>query len=154
MKSSRSQGSVHVREAATSEDREFVRVLRNSSSRYWTGDKSEISPEKQREWWEKRAEAGFKLFIFSQHSMDVGYLLLRREDRGGAFLTLAVVDTMRNRGLGSFIYNWAKRNYSSFGYKAVYAQIHTWNVPSIVAALKGGFAISEASGGIVELFSV
>ena len=141
-----------VRVANTLEDCEFVRVLRNSSAKFWTNNQSQISAEEQRHWWDRRERNGYKLFIFDDYEMNVGYLLLRNQGENWGALTLAVVESMRSKGIGTFIYRWAIQNMKSIGFDGLVADIYKTNIASLVSAIKAGFLIdSIGPNGTVRL---
>ncbi len=117
-----------------------------------TEDKSEITAEQQREWWERSSKLprnDFDLAVYWPLSgrLDtevVGYGMLTRRD-GLLYVSLAVDPEYRGRGYGSDIYSATFNGVN----ESVYAAIYENNIASIKAAEKAGFKFLEKRDNMV-----
>lgn len=141
--------------ASTAEDAEFVRVLRNASAKFWTRNQTQVSKEEQINWWETREANGYKVHIFIVGGDRVGYLLTHVEDKQGkrciGAVSLAVVEKMRRKGIGTAIYRWAISNMKELGFTCLVADIYKTNIASLISALKAGFKITSTHFHVVRL---
>ena len=128
------------------EDAEIMRQIRNSG-REWMFDKSLITPEQQRKWWENRDPDKLKAWIIYLPESDnpIGFGMLTNRD-GFWFVTLVVLSQHRNQGFGTLIYQMLVQ-LAPPGW--IWAAIREDNLASIRAAEKAGWLdLSEHTWGV------
>lgn len=132
--------SRQIRLAATPEDAEVVRRIRNAG-RTWFGDDHEITRDEQRRWWATHARSeGFVCVLVGEPP--VGYGMLQRRGDGRRWVALAVDPAERGRGVGTEIYR-VLLGMADDG-EPIYAGIRRDNTPSIAAARRAGYQPDDA----------
>jgi hypothetical protein len=117
---------------------ERLRVLRNVSRTWMTGNTTWISAEQQRRWWESRDPGKLRAYLFAAES-GAGVLSCREDGRW--WVTVMVDPVMRRLGMGTYIYRMLAHAAPTDG---VWAGIRDDNIPSIRAAEKAGYQLQEA----------
>ncbi len=122
---------------------EIVRLIRNSGRQWMTENTNAISSTEQKKWWANRSD-DLKMFVYwlkssDQQKMHVGYGLLSRRDDSKLYVSLAVMEPMRGKGIGVQIYSDLVERVN----EPVYAVILKNNIASIKAAEKAAFKFQE-----------
>lgn len=90
--------------ATTVKDAESMRVIRNSCRLFMTHDQSEISEQKQAEWWVSIDRSAIIPFLFLLDDNPVGYGILRVIN-GKWWCSGGLLPEFRRMGLGSELFS-------------------------------------------------
>lgn len=150
----------------TSADLEAMRIIRNGGREFMTEHKEEISFDEQQAWWLLKKTVSPKDFIariYITRSVGgisgvgagvsgafyptVGYGLLSRREDDKLYISLAVHEGARLRGIGSYIYE----DMAKCVTEDVYAVVLASNKASRCAAEKAGYLQIEQNDGRVLL---
>lgn len=126
------QLTVRLREA-TDADEETVLRIRNISRQHMTRDQEWISSERQRKWWERHRDNGYRIWIAENDSTPVGFCMLHQQ--GAHWATLALYPEFRGQGIGTRMYEFMAEQCES----DVWIEVLLDNAASRRAAEKAGF---------------
>jgi ribosomal protein S18 acetylase RimI-like enzyme len=91
-------------QVVTFEQVEHVRQIRNTCREFMTRDRSEISEQRQLQWWVNRTES-FQLFLFCFGTREIGYGMIRQDPAPGRqWLSGGLAPGWRGLGLGDVLF--------------------------------------------------
>jgi GNAT superfamily N-acetyltransferase len=112
---------------------QVVRTIRNACRGTFTHHNEYITESQQLDWWQHRGE-GVRVWLYGCPPEWFGFGMLRPDDNGHVWATLAVLPAYRNIGFGTAIYRHLLEQEEH-----VWIEIGTGNPASYQAARKAGF---------------
>lgn len=146
------------RPAATPEDAELVRTIRNQVRSYMTRHTSPIGPEEQLRWWEQIDRATTSLFVFHATgtedsigwSMPAGYGL-NRLIGGRWWLSGALANQWQGKGLGATLFRCLMADVKALGACECWLEVREDNMRAFNTYRKLGFVEQSRDSGIVTM---
>jgi GNAT superfamily N-acetyltransferase len=139
---------INAMEVVSLEQAHEVAWIRNQCRGRFTHHNEHITPEQQKLWWESRPDVRMWLYAQADSAITrwVGFGLLRRDEHGHLWATLAVLPGLRGQGYGTAIY---RHLIEQGGH--VWIEIGEGNAASYRAARKAGFVTVDVKGKVLTL---
>lgn len=143
--------SLTVKPLKTLEEALAVAAIRNGCRKLMTGSQEEISPARQREWFQNEytTQSAYRVWILRDRDGLRGYFAAK-EARNGYAITEAIDPVHQGKGLGRFLLN--RMIQETFSQSLLYAEIFNHNTPSIKLHAGAGFHPIQALSDTVTLY--
>jgi len=138
----------------TEDEVERLRQIRNICKDFMTRNTSEISYEQQQNWYKNINKETNRLFLLHKIHYGVvddmiGYGYIRVED-GIVLLTGGLIESERNKGYGSILFEYLVKNSESFKLPIKLEVLKT-NMKAFAVYNKIGFRVTGDDGKIIKM---